>query len=264
MKSLNFLLIMLASVLLIAGCNKDSTAPEEAKDPAEGLMMAGQGTVENTKVEIYTERTPEVGYNKIYVKMTDTASNTLVEDADITISTMMDMGHMQHSSPYENPQGHTAVDGLFPCAANFIMSGMWQLHLHVHNHDNNDEGDINLTIDVAPGSNVKNIVGTDSMTYFVTLVNPSAPEVGMNDFEITVHYRENMMSFPAVENITVAMEPSMPSMGHGSPNNVNPAHHHQGHYMGKVNFTMTGDWRIDLDFMRGDSLMHTSFDINVP
>ncbi len=35
-------------------------------------------------------------------------------------------------------------------------------------------------------------------------------------------------------------------MGHGSPNNVNPVSTGKGHYKGKVNFTMTGEWKINV------------------
>ncbi len=56
----------------------------------------------------------------------------------------------------------------------------------------------------------------------------------------------------------------MPSMGHGSPNNVNPVHRELGHYHGSVNFTMTGDWLVELDFVKGDSLFHVEYEIYVP
>ena len=54
-----------------------------------------------------------------------------------------------------------------------------------------------------------------------------------------------MMDYPAVDGMNIMFEPTMPSMGHGSPNNVNPVFTTKGHYKGKVNFTMTGDWRLD-------------------
>ena len=84
----------------------------------------------------------------------------------------------------------------------------------------------------------------------------------MNPFEITVHVKESMMSFPPVKDLTVNMTPSMPSMGHGSPNNVDPVHLVDGHYKGEVNFTMTGDWRIDLILNQGSNkLAETQFDL---
>lgn len=57
----------------------------------------------------------------------------------------------------------------------------------------------------------------------------------------------------------------MPSMGHGSPNNVNPVHIEKGHYRGKVNFTMTGEWQIKLKvfkngvLLRDDLMFETRF-----
>jgi hypothetical protein len=44
-------------------------------------------------------------------------------------------------------------------------------------------------------------------------------------------------------------------MGHGSPNNVNPVHDAYGHYKGKLNFTMTGLWRIQLKLYKGGKLL---------
>ncbi len=264
MKYLRLFIMLVTSLALFLSCGNDSTAPEEQTDPAEGLILLGESTIQNTRVSLYTDKALQVGYNHFYIKLTDTATDKLVEEAHITISTLMDMGQMQHASPYENPPGDEAEHGLFPCAANFIMAGTWELGIQVQNHLNNDQGEVRFNLDVAAGSLLKSVVGTDSLTYYITLVAPDTPQVGMNDFEITVHYKESMMSFPAVEDLTVEMTPTMPSMGHGSPNNVNPAHQHAGHYRGQVNFTMTGDWRVDLNFSRADSLMHTSFDINVP
>ncbi len=55
----------------------------------------------------------------------------------------------------------------------------------------------------------------------------------------------------------------MPSMEHGSPNNLNPTDFGNGHYKGKVNFTMTGMWRINIDIYDGTVAKDTTcfFDI---
>ena len=77
----------------------------------------------------------------------------------------------------------------------------------------------------------------------------------MNDFEIVLHKKVSMMDFPAIENYTIEIVPEMPSMGHGSPNNVNPIHLANGHYIGKVNFTMTGLWKIKLKLYKNGTLI---------
>ena len=47
-----------------------------------------------------------------------------------------------------------------------------------------------------------------------------------------------MMSWPADSSLSVTITPEMPSMGHGSPNNINPVHVGKGHYKGKVNLIL--------------------------
>ncbi len=95
----------------------------------------------------------------------------------------------------------------------------------------------------------------DDTKYFVSLVEPMKPVVGINECEFTIHYKESMMSFPPAEDLTVEIEPEMPSMDHGSPNNVHPVHTADGHYAGKINFTMTGWWRVHLTIKKGDDVI---------
>jgi hypothetical protein len=74
-----------------------------------------------------------------------------------------------------------------------------------------------------------------------------------------------MMSFPAIENYSIEFEPEMPTMGHGSPNNVNPTYTANGLYDGTVNFTMTGYWRINVTVKNAEGVIvkdGISFDVN--
>ena len=61
-----------------------------------------------------------------------------------------------------------------------------------------------------------------------------------------------MMSWPYEPYLNVEIDPQMPSMNHGSPNNVNPVHIENGHYLGVVNFTMTGWWQVNLLIKDGE------------
>jgi len=263
MKIVNLLLISLIAILITTSCNSNSTSPKETNNPIKDLEFIGTGTIEKTKVDVYTDSPLEVGYCKFYIKLSDISNNKLFNNAKVSIKTLMDMGNMKHSSPYENPKGTEASEGLFKCAAVFIMSGKWEVTVMIENNSNNNKGELKLELEVEPSNRVKKVDGTDSKQYFVTLMQPISPIVGINDFMIGIYTRENMMSFPAVTDLTVEMEPSMPSMNHGSPNNVNPVHQELGHYLGKVNFTMTGDWLVELQLNRTDSLLYTSFDITL-
>ena len=69
---------------------------------------------------------------------------------------------------------------------------------------------------------------------------------------IALSNQNQMMTFPAINDFKIAFSPEMPSMGHGSPNNVNPVNIGNGHYKGKVNYTMTGDWRLHFKISKND------------
>jgi len=260
------LIIVLIIGVSFFGCSDSTTEPDPINDPLAEMTKIGEVTQLETKVEVYTEDSPAVGYNKLYIRMINISTDEAVTKGTLQIMPMMDMGTMKHSAPYENTEYSSEYEGIFQGAVNFIMSGMWEITVQFQNSENGQEGEITIEFEVAPSSLIKSAIGPgpDSLKYFITLVGPIKPLVGMNDFEITIHCRETMMSFPAVIDFDVMMEPSMPSMGHGSPNNVNPVHEEPGHYVGEVNFTMTGDWLVELDFWKEDSLFHVEYEIYVP
>jgi len=103
----------------------------------------------------------------------------------------------------------------------------------------------------------------DSGKYFVSLIPPVKPIVGINDFEVVVYKKQSMMIFPADSTLSISFIPTMPTMSHSSPNNVDPVHTEKGHYKGKVNFTMTGFWRLSTTFRSGMAVADSAhyFDI---
>lgn len=262
----NFLsILIIISTLSFVSCKKDSAAPEP--DPTAGLVKQAEGFAAGaaTKIVLYTkETTITSSYTRFYIALYDSVTGSRVEDAHIHLMPMMDMGTMQHSAPAENPASEEAVNHLFPCSVVFIMSSMggsWTLNVDVHNHATGKEGTLSIPVNVAEPAKarVKSFVALhNAAKYFVAYIGPAAPKVGINDMEIAVYKRAGMMSFPADSSLSVVLTPEMPSMGHGSPNNVNPIHQSKGHYKGKVNFTMTGDWRLHLDFNAGSAVADSS------
>ena len=169
---------------------------------------------------------------------------------------------MQHSCPVENTADTTTTDNYFKTAVVFSMPGTaseWSLNLNFHNHKNGLEGSGTLGVNVISSSPARfksTVLSLDSnSSVLISLVGLLNPQVGINDFEITLHKKASMMSFPAIDNYSVEIIPEMPSMGHGSPNNVNPILTSNGHYVGKVNFTMTGLWRINLKLYKNGTLI---------
>jgi hypothetical protein len=269
-KSLVAILLPLGICMcLLNACKKDSS-PEI--DPTIGLVKQAEGYAIGaaTKVVFYTKETNiYTGYTKFYVALFDSTTGVKIEDAHIKLSPLMDMGTMKHAAPFENPKSTIAINHLFPCSVVFIMSSMggnWTLGMKVHNHTTNKEGSITIPLKVVDPtkSRIHSFTSAfDGGKYFVTLIEPSLPIVGINDLEIAIFKKASMMSFPADSSLSVSNIPEMPTMGHGSPNNINPTHSGNGHYKGKVNFTMTGLWKLNMDYMSGTAVADTtqSFEI---
>lgn len=251
-------------LVLFNSCKKDETAEV---DPTIGLTKQAEGFAIGAavKVVMYTKQaTINAGYTQFYVALYDSASGARVEDAHVELTPMMNMGMMRHSAPYENPASAKSVNHLFPCSVVFIMSSMggsWTVDVNIHNHLTDKEGSLTIPFTVAEPakSTIKSFTAAhDGGKYFVALIEPSAPKVGINDMEIAIYKKTSMMDFPADSSLSVVLTPEMPSMGHGSPNNVNPVHIGNGHYKGKVNFTMTGLWKLNMDYMAGAAVADTT------
>lgn len=255
---------------IFSGCKKEDNDPISNTD---GLILIATGYTDegSMKVNLYSSDSIYSQYTKLYVEVRDSVSNDVVDDAHVELSPMMDMGTMQHAAPFENPSSTDAVNGLFPCAVVFQMPGDmgWTLDIHVHNHHSGAEGEASFPLVVKNPSPTRTIVMTPlngDPRLIISYVQPTSPKVGINDFELSLHYMESMMSFPARTDYTVMIEPEMPSMGHGSPNNVDPTHDANGHYKGQVNFTMTGLWRINLTIMNGTEVVDSTsyFEVTLP
>lgn len=265
-----FILALLGSAsLLFASCSKEG-AP--VQDPVAGLSKIAEGyaTGSGLKAGIYAKSpTVHTGYQRFFILLTDSTTGNIVTNAEVSLDPMMDMGTMMHSTPFENPASVNAVNSLFPCAVVFIMpstGGAWTLKVNVTNLQSGRSGVFSspLVISEPAESRMKSFTSLhDGSKFFVAMIEPATPKVGINDFELAIFKRVNMMSFPADSSLSVTIVPEMPTMGHGSPNNIDPAHLGNGHYKGKVNFTMTGYWKVNIDLLSGAAVADTTqyFDI---
>lgn len=243
---------ILIAVLFLYSCSDEDNPVKDSDDPIE-LNVITSYEEGGITYEILSENSELIeGYNEFYLKAKDVDGNDLTADFDVNI--VMDMGQMMHSTPFEYEMMEDANNGgsIIMIKATFIMPtvemGVWMIDAVSESLG----ADHTIEFNVAPSGNVKRFT-SDEKPYFVTLRTLKSPEVGMNYFNITVHSRENMMSHPAVENLTIEIEPRMPSMGHGSNGNENPVHVGNGLYEGKVNFNMTGDWEITVTLLDGEN-----------
>ena len=260
MKSLKLYFIILLTSVVFSSCQDND--PEI--NPTKGLVKISEGYAlgAGARVELWARQELFTGYNQLFVALYDSVNNSRITEAHVHFNPTMEMmGGMTHACPVENPEDEHAVGKLFPGAVVFIMPssdmGSWKMKINVHNHDSGKFGaaafDIRIVDPEFPM--MKSFQSASGEKYFISYFFPNDPKVGVNDFTVVVNKMETMMSFPAVENFSFELTPLMPSMGHGSPNNINPVYTESGHYEGKVNFTMTGDWRLNLDVNRNNELL---------
>lgn len=259
-------ILSLIGAFVFASCKKDKVDDPltDGTNPASEYKLIKKDTTANDLVvELFAKTaTIEIGYTNLYVKVKN-LSGTAVENATVTFMPMMDMGTKQHSSPFEEP-AYNPSSKYYEGMVVFTMdsgSGEWELTVNVNGEDVSFP--INVLASPTGTKYVGSYSGTDDVKYIVTLVKPFKWTVGMNNVSIMVHKMATMTSFPSVDGFTIAMDPQMLSMGHGSPNNVSPVSAGDGYYKGKVNFTMTGDWRLNLDLIEaGDTIANAYIDID--
>jgi hypothetical protein len=70
----------------------------------------------------------------------------------------------------------------------------------------------------------------------------ASPKIGLNPIVFTLHQMQDMMTFVPVNDATLALDPEMPSMGHGSPGSISPILTAPGRYEGSLSFSMAGPW----------------------
>lgn len=246
------ILYTVLSVFIFSSCRKDTpTLPFEVDK-----VKIGEQTRDDLFITLWSdEGTLKTGYNKIYVSIKDAGGNE-IKDAVLAYSPLMEMmaTSKKHSSPAEQPVYNSDLR-LYEGAVVFTMPssdmGGWQLNLTL----NGSQWSFPLTIGESNQKQTGVYTGSDGNRYWLTLLPPAAWQVGLNDVELLIHQQVSMMEFTPVEGLKIEFEPEMPSMGHGSPNNVNPVSVGNGRYKGKVNYTMTGDWRLNFKLIKGDELI---------
>jgi len=261
----NFPLTALAICLLaLSSCSNNDVAP----DPASGLTRIASGYTNGAgiKIEVYASQELFAGFNTVYVALFDSVTESRITQAEIELIPEMQMTTMKHSCPVENPSP-LAEKGLFPASILFTMPsgemGNWLLKINVTSNGASGQAELNINVQSVTPAKVLSFSTANNERYYLSYLFPSRITTGVNDFEIIV-FKASGMGFIPAEDLTITIAPEMPSMDHGSPNNIDPTHTRAGHYRGKVNFTMTGEWRINMDLSTSTAVIGSKyFDINV-
>jgi hypothetical protein len=238
--------------------------------PTAGLTKISEGYALGAaaKVEVWASEALFAGYNQVYFALYDSTTGSAITDSHIHVQPIMEMATMSHSCPVEEPEPE-AINKLFPATILFTMPGgdmgSWKLETKVHNHISGLFGKASFDVNVkgSTPSQVVSFQASSGERFYMSYHFPEKPKVGINEFEV-ISFTSTDGKFVPAENLTMNLTPEMPSMDHGSPNNEDPVHVGKGHYKGKANFTMTGEWRLQLELTNGSNALGTKyFDIVV-
>lgn len=257
MKTIKLLFISLLFSMVFTSCSEDADDPiSNDEDPLENYNMLANISENGYDVEVYSEQSQfTVGYNELFLRIKDEATDSYISDAEISWMPIMHMTEMMHSCPKSSL---TATDeaSVYSGYTVFQMAGntdeYWNLGLEytINGETYSADTRIEVNMPLDEKARVSGFVGSDESRYIVAMM-PIEPEVAVNDFSAMVFKMESMMLFPIVENYTIIMDPRMPGMGnHTSPNNEDLMYDATSKlYTGKLSLTMTGYWKINLKLM---------------
>lgn len=217
-------------------------------------IVLGTAEVASHQLQLIAHAPLQAGYNPMMVHMTAT-NGAPSSGVELTYRPMMAMHDgMNHSAPVEQPVA--MMPGMFHGAVAFTMPGgpdlgAWSLTVAVDDPATGASGEATFDLDVAPSTRIGSFVAPDERKIFLAVVQPLAPGVGRQPFELMAFEKKSMMEWPAIDDLAITIEPEMPTMGHGSPQNENPTGTGGGHYLGNVNFTMAGPWTVTATASQG-------------
>ncbi|OXB03686.1 hypothetical protein [Flavobacterium pectinovorum] len=280
MKSFNFFVI--AIFFVITSCTIDKTDYEAEIDSEVPEYYEFKEAVSLTsgiyKISIEAlNGTFYKGYNELHLKVINTQTNQSLNTSEVTfLPVMTNADGSTNSCPHQYNLEYNAANGYYNGYSLFtsesVTTASWKLYVSFT--VDNQKYEINKDVSVEKQSN-KNLnmtafAGKDNEQYFIALVSPQKPTVAENKLVAGI-YKYNKPTTPAgtfpdpsqfsyseVTGYTLKLDPRMPepSMGnHSSPNNQDLTQQSDGLYHGVVNYTMTGNWTLNLIMMNQNGLI---------
>lgn len=260
MKSITYIFSILF-VLTIFSCSDDNDDnPEDLNKEIEGLIKVTEISNDEHIIEIYsTQAKLYQGYNELTLRIVDKLTDEFITNATLNWMPVMHMTDKNHSCPKSEISKvagmKTTYEGFIIFQMAEMMNQGWDLTFNYDVDGNSYTAVGDIDVMMSEKQVVTVFTGTDDVRYILALIEPSDPEVKVNDMFAGLYKMESMMSFPVVKNFSIELDPRMPSMGnHSSPNNEDLVYDaSQENYQGKLSLTMTGYWKLNLRLMNENS-----------
>lgn len=252
---LNSMIIFMSASILLSSCKKETIEEKplpEPKNEVEGLILNTTFNNDKHTINLYTSNGKlQTGYNNIYFQIKSKDGN-LQQNATVKILPMMHMTGMSHSCPISSISKKQGTSATYMAGIVFQMASndmeYWELTFNytIDGVEYNMSGKV--VVEQTSKKTYSSFMGSDSVKYVVAMTEPVNPKIGINDMKAVLYKMKDMNTFEPVGGYTIKIDPRMPDMGnHTSPNNTALIGDCcSGEYAGKVNFTMSGYWKINL------------------
>lgn len=251
-------------IFIFSSCDlTDSSEPEPELD----LVSVGSVKTDGYTVSVEAETGLITGANELFWKVE--RNGDLITPESVTITPLMDMGDMVHSTPYRQPAIADEDDRYFSNMAIFIMAsgqmGSWSIGFDI-TLPNQDVLTGEIPVEVDSSWRLTSVQDEDDNIYFITWLEPKEPVTGNNTLGFIIHTRESMMNFPPVEDAELEIYPYM-EMGGGSGHSTDfttPEAKDAGYYEGSINYSMSGTWTTSVTLTAdGNTLPEVVFEYSV-
>lgn len=239
------LLTVLFAFILINGCGSDSSVNTGGNGNGAyyKILTAESG---ESRFELWSSSGTSLGYgyNNIGIKVFQ--NNAEKTSGIVKYKTIMyhGIGGPSHSVPVKENFYYDAASGFFKGYVIFIMYDSTAFWTADYNY-NNEFGIDSSVFQISLNSSGQILAWDNTITqkiYFLTLISPLSPVLGMNDLNLMLHQTSDFYAYEEVESAEMHVKPWIVSLNQGSANNENPVYLGEGLYKGKINFTVNGEW----------------------
>lgn len=260
--------ILLLSLFTTACSDDDDDDTPPIINEVEGLIKIQEISNSTYTVELFNEVGMfYTGYNKVSMRVKDNATNTYLENVDMSWMPMMQMPTMQHSCPKSSIVKANDKNTVYEAYVVYQMTNSdgsgWSLTLEYAINGKEFKDTDTITVMQSQKQNVTSFMGSDEIRYIIAMIEPVNPKIAINDLKVGLFKMENMMTFPEVANYKIALDPRMPGMGnHTSPNNTDLSFNSTDKmYYADLSLTMTGYWVLNLKLINDQDTLLKGEDV---
>ncbi|HEY3250217.1 MAG TPA: FixH family protein [Ignavibacteria bacterium] len=249
MKILILSIILFSLSVIYYSCGDNSVTPKNEEPTSNNYVKVVTAENGNLKFEIWSATASflRIGYNKIGFKVFE--NNQEKNSGFVKFFPKMYhwLNSPMHSSPVKERYNYVDTVGMFTGYAIFTMqsdtSSFWYGFYNFNDLLFLDSALFNVQI--YQGLQIKIFVDNQTAAdYLITLIKPYSPAQGFNTFQCMLHRTSDDIHYEQVDDAQMYIMPWMPTMLHGSSNNVDPVHIGEGIYEGTANFNMPGEWYV--------------------